>query len=151
MIAIPAIDIRDGACVQLVGGSYADERVRIADPIAVARRFSDAGFKSLHVVDLDAATEGGSNAALVDELLASRTAEVQVGGGVAPRASSSGLARSRSPTGSTGSRTVGRARSSRRSMSATASPPPTGGRSRAGPMCATSFAGSTRCRSPPCS
>ena len=26
MIAIPAIDLREGACVQLVGGSYADER-----------------------------------------------------------------------------------------------------------------------------
>ena len=28
MIAIPAIDLREGACVQLVGGSYQDERVR---------------------------------------------------------------------------------------------------------------------------
>src|SRR5688500_20405535 len=28
MIAIPAIDLRDGACVQLVGGSYSDERLR---------------------------------------------------------------------------------------------------------------------------
>ena len=31
MQVIPAIDLRGGACVQLVGGSYADERVRIAD------------------------------------------------------------------------------------------------------------------------
>ena len=69
MIAIPAIDLRDGACVQLVGGSYDDERVRIADPLAVARDWSSAGFTSLHVVDLDAATGGGSNAALVDQLL----------------------------------------------------------------------------------
>ena len=30
MIAIPAVDVREGACVQLVGGDYADERVRIA-------------------------------------------------------------------------------------------------------------------------
>ena len=36
MQVIPAIDLRDGACVQLVGGSYADERVRIANPVAVA-------------------------------------------------------------------------------------------------------------------
>ena len=33
MIAIPAIDLRDGACVQLVGGSYAEERIRLDDPI----------------------------------------------------------------------------------------------------------------------
>ena len=36
MIAIPAVDLRDGACVQLVGGSYDHERVRISDPVAVA-------------------------------------------------------------------------------------------------------------------
>ncbi|HYR55012.1 MAG TPA: 1-(5-phosphoribosyl)-5-((5-phosphoribosylamino)methylideneamino)imidazole-4-carboxamide isomerase, partial [Myxococcaceae bacterium] len=30
MIAIPAIDLRDGACVQLVGGSYDAERVRLS-------------------------------------------------------------------------------------------------------------------------
>lgn len=82
MIAIPAIDIRDGACVQLVGGSYADERVRLADPLAVARRWSDAGFRHLHVVDLDAATGCGSNASVVEQLLARRIATVQVGGGV---------------------------------------------------------------------
>ena len=27
MLVIPAIDLREGACVQLVGGSYDDERV----------------------------------------------------------------------------------------------------------------------------
>ena len=34
MIAIPAVDLRDGACVQLVGGDYAEERVRLDDPSA---------------------------------------------------------------------------------------------------------------------
>jgi len=33
MIAIPAVDLREGACVQLVGGSYADERVHIESKI----------------------------------------------------------------------------------------------------------------------
>ncbi|MEO8798966.1 MAG: 1-(5-phosphoribosyl)-5-((5-phosphoribosylamino)methylideneamino)imidazole-4-carboxamide isomerase, partial [Polyangiaceae bacterium] len=28
MKVLPAIDLREGACVQLVGGSYDDERVR---------------------------------------------------------------------------------------------------------------------------
>ena len=82
MIVIPAVDLRDGACVQLVGGSYADERVREDDPLAVARRWSDAGFSHLHVVDLDAATGRGSNATIVADLLRDRTADVQVGGGV---------------------------------------------------------------------
>ena len=82
MIVIPAIDLRDGACVQLVGGSYERERVRLDDPAAVARRWYDDGFRRLHVVDLDAATERGSNATVVDRILATSNASVQVGGGV---------------------------------------------------------------------
>jgi phosphoribosylformimino-5-aminoimidazole carboxamide ribotide isomerase len=82
MQVIPAIDLRDGACVQLVGGSYADERVRIADPVAVAARWTGAGFKRLHVVDLDAATGRGSNKGTVKQLLAANGVRLQCGGGV---------------------------------------------------------------------
>lgn len=83
MIAIPAIDLRDGACVQLVGGAYETERVRLDDPLAVARRWRDAGFRELHVVDLDAATGRGCNDTVVERLLAERDeVTVQVGGGV---------------------------------------------------------------------
>ena len=82
MIAIPAVDLRDGACVQLVGGSYAHERVRLADPVGVARQWVELGFRMLHVVDLDAATGRGTNASLVSELIAECGAAVQVGGGV---------------------------------------------------------------------
>ena len=56
MIAIPAVDLREGACVQLVGGDFSNERVRLADPVAVAREWTRYGFRRLHVVDLDAAT-----------------------------------------------------------------------------------------------
>jgi phosphoribosylformimino-5-aminoimidazole carboxamide ribotide isomerase len=76
------VDLREGACVQLVGGSYAEERVRIADPLAAARKWQEAGFGELHVVDLDAATGRGSNQAQVDALLALPGLSVQVGGGV---------------------------------------------------------------------
>jgi phosphoribosylformimino-5-aminoimidazole carboxamide ribotide isomerase len=82
MIAIPAVDLRDGACVQLVGGSYEHERVRIDDPREVARNWAELGFHRLHLVDLDAATGRGSNKELVTELLRDRKASVQVGGGV---------------------------------------------------------------------
>lgn len=82
MIAIPAVDIRDGACVQLVGGSYAAERIRLDDPPAVAREWIRLGFRRLHVVDLDAATGAGSNQGSVDAILRERTGPVQVGGGV---------------------------------------------------------------------
>lgn len=82
MIVIPAIDLREGACVQLVGGSYADERVRRDDPLEVAREWANHGFQRLHVVDLDAATGRGSNRAVVRGILDSADVPVQVGGGV---------------------------------------------------------------------
>ena len=82
MQVIPAIDLREGACVQLVGGSYAAERIRIADPVAVAQRWVRLGFSRLHVVDLDAATGRGSNRAIVREILNVTNAKVQCGGGV---------------------------------------------------------------------
>ena len=82
MIAIPAIDLREGACVQLVGGRYDAERVRRPDPVAVARDFANAGFAWLHVVDLDAATGVGDNRSAVRDILNATTACAQVGGGV---------------------------------------------------------------------
>ena len=82
MIAIPAVDLRDGACVQLVGGSFAEERVRIENPVDVARSWDHYGFRRLHVVDLDAATGRGSNIAVVRSLLFDSGVPIQVGGGV---------------------------------------------------------------------
>jgi phosphoribosylformimino-5-aminoimidazole carboxamide ribotide isomerase len=82
MIAIPAVDLRDGACVQLVGGSYDAEKIRLEDPPSVARSWEQFGFKRLHVVDLDAATGNGSNASVVREILRTSGMDVQVGGGI---------------------------------------------------------------------
>ena len=82
MIAIPAVDLRGGACVQLVGGSYEHERVRLDDPLGVARSWTSFGFRRLHIVDLDAATGRGSNEDVVRDILRERTMDVQVGGGV---------------------------------------------------------------------
>jgi phosphoribosylformimino-5-aminoimidazole carboxamide ribotide isomerase len=82
VLVMPAIDLREGACVQLVGGSYAEERVREPDPVRVAARWRDAGFTRLHVVDLDAATGVGRNDAVVRSLLGVEGLDVQVGGGL---------------------------------------------------------------------
>jgi phosphoribosylformimino-5-aminoimidazole carboxamide ribotide isomerase len=82
MIAIPAVDLRGGACVQLVGGSYAQEKVRLENPLEVARSWERYGFERLHVVDLDAATGQGSNLELVRTIIADAGLAVQVGGGV---------------------------------------------------------------------
>ena len=85
MIVIPAIDLRDGACVQLVGGEYAAERVRLPDPVAVALDWEKQGFQALHIVDLDAATGRGNNRKVIELLLDRTDLTVQVGGGVRDR------------------------------------------------------------------
>ena len=82
MLAIPAVDIRDGQCVQLVGGDYQQEVVRLDDPSQVARQWANAGFTRLHVVDLDAATGRGENYGVVRDVLGATSLPVQVGGGV---------------------------------------------------------------------
>jgi phosphoribosylformimino-5-aminoimidazole carboxamide ribotide isomerase len=69
--------------VQLVGGEYDAERVRLDDPLGVAREWARFGFRRLHVVDLDAATGRGSNAHVVEEIVRyGNFDDVQVGGGV---------------------------------------------------------------------
>ncbi len=82
MIVIPAVDLREGRCVQLVGGSYEREIVSLNDPVAAAERWDYEGFESLHVVDLDAATGRGANTVAIQRIIDATTAEVQVGGGV---------------------------------------------------------------------
>lgn len=82
MIVYPAIDIRRGAAVQLVGGRIEEQRVTLPDPLGVARSWISAGFRALHVVDLDAALGTGQNRALIGELIAAAEVPVQVGGGV---------------------------------------------------------------------
>jgi phosphoribosylformimino-5-aminoimidazole carboxamide ribotide isomerase len=82
MRVFPAIDLRGGACVQLVGGEPDAEKIRLPDPMEVARRWKDAGFQGLHLVDLDAALGTGSNAEDVTAILEETTLETEVGGGV---------------------------------------------------------------------
>ncbi len=55
---MPAIDLRGGRVVRLRQGDFARETTYSDDPVEVARRFVDAGARSLHVVDLDGARTG---------------------------------------------------------------------------------------------
>jgi phosphoribosylformimino-5-aminoimidazole carboxamide ribotide isomerase len=82
MIAVPAVDLREGRCVQLVGGRPEEERVSLPDPPSVAGDWRRKGFDALHVVDLDAALGLGSNRHLLGEIVSSFGAAVQVGGGI---------------------------------------------------------------------
>ena len=82
MIVIPSLDLRRGACVQLVGGQLEAERVHLDDPVAVARGWASLGFRQLHLIDLDAAFGDGDHATVIEEILREVPIDVQVGGGV---------------------------------------------------------------------
>lgn len=86
MILYPAIDLKDGACVRLVRGEMASATVFNQDPAAQARRFADAGFVWLHVVDLNGAFAGHSvNGAAVKAIRAAIDVPIQLGGGIRDR------------------------------------------------------------------
>ncbi|MEO1311815.1 MAG: 1-(5-phosphoribosyl)-5-[(5-phosphoribosylamino)methylideneamino]imidazole-4-carboxamide isomerase [Pseudomonadota bacterium] len=79
----PAIDLKGGACVRLLKGEFDAATTYNDDPADQARRFAEAGFTKLHVVDLDGALAGDArNADAVSAILETTDADVQVGGGV---------------------------------------------------------------------
>ncbi len=80
---IPAIDIIGGKCVRLSQGDYSRVTEYNDDPLAVARRFEEAGFRRLHLVDLDGAKAGNVTNLKVLEAIASATSlSIDFGGGI---------------------------------------------------------------------
>jgi len=83
MLILPAIDLRGGQCVRLQQGDYDRETVFDEDPVAVARRFEDAGARWLHLVDLDGAREGEPrNLDPVTRVVQAVRIHVELGGGI---------------------------------------------------------------------
>lgn len=83
MEIIPAIDLKDGRCVRLYQGDFAQMTVYADDPVAVARAWQAQGATRLHLVDLDGARAGRPQN--VDAVLAITQAvqiPVQLGGGL---------------------------------------------------------------------
>lgn len=80
--AVPAVDLKGGRCVQLVGGRPEDERVSLPDPLEVAAGWVEKGFRTLHIVDLDAALGTGDHRELIGTLARDLPVDLQVGGGI---------------------------------------------------------------------
>ena len=81
---VPAVDVQDGAVVQLVGGERGTG-TRYGDPVAAAERWIEAGAETLHLVDLDGAFEGERvNAAAIEAVVETVPdgVDLQLGGGV---------------------------------------------------------------------
>jgi phosphoribosylformimino-5-aminoimidazole carboxamide ribotide isomerase len=88
---VPAVDMQDGEVVQLVQGERGTE-TRYGDPVDAARRWVDAGARTLHLVDLDGAFEGErANAAAVEAVVDAVDVPIQLGGGIRTVADAVGL------------------------------------------------------------
>ncbi|HSE93574.1 MAG TPA: 1-(5-phosphoribosyl)-5-[(5-phosphoribosylamino)methylideneamino]imidazole-4-carboxamide isomerase [Methylomirabilota bacterium] len=84
MIVVPAVDLKAGRCVRLRQGRADQETVFSDDPVAMARRWAEAGAARLHVVDLDGAFMGAPRQTAVIAKIAAAVAPVPVeaGGGL---------------------------------------------------------------------
>ncbi len=83
MKIIPAIDIYQGKCVFLKQGKFSEQTVYSDSPTDVAKSFVEAGFPSLHIVDLDGAKNGQvTNWKSIEEILAVPGIRAEIGGGV---------------------------------------------------------------------
>jgi phosphoribosylformimino-5-aminoimidazole carboxamide ribotide isomerase len=83
LILYPAIDLKDGQCVRVLHGDLSTATVFNSDPGAQARAFVEAGFRWVHVVDLNGAVQGRAvNAAAVEMILSAVPIPVQLGGGI---------------------------------------------------------------------
>lgn len=84
MLVIPAIDLKNGACVRLLQGRKSEVTVYNDNPVEVAKQFASAGAEMIHVVDLDGAfNEAGSpNRAVVRKIVETVDVPVEFGGGI---------------------------------------------------------------------
>ncbi len=87
MILYPAIDLKDGEAVRLLRGEMDQATVFNRDPVDQARKFQEAGFEWLHLVDLNGAFAGKPvNAPAVEAILKATALPAQLGGGIRDRA-----------------------------------------------------------------
>ena len=84
MLIIPAIDLKDGACVRLKQGVMDDSTVYGDDPVQMASRWVAAGTRRLHLVDLNGAFDGKpvNGEAVTSIARAYPDLPIQIGGGI---------------------------------------------------------------------
>jgi phosphoribosylformimino-5-aminoimidazole carboxamide ribotide isomerase len=84
MLIIPAIDLKDGACVRLRQGRMEDSTVFSDDPVSMAAKWVEGGCRRLHLVDLNGAFEGQPVNGDVVTAIARRypNLPIQIGGGI---------------------------------------------------------------------
>lgn len=84
MILMPSIDLEAGRAVKRVRG-VKNTGLKLGDPVAIAQRFAEEGFRWVHVVDLDGAEKGSpsdENLKVVEKISRELGLSIQFGGGI---------------------------------------------------------------------
>ena len=82
MNIFPAIDIIEGKCVRLTKGVLSDKTIYENSPVEMAKIYQDAGFSTIHVVDLDATLGKGNNNQALDLIRKKIDIKIEVAGGI---------------------------------------------------------------------
>lgn len=82
MQIMPAVDIKNGKCVQLVQGKPGSEQVIIDNPEEVAKKWEDIGAEVIHLIDLDGTIDGKNNIELIKKIYDNVNVPIQLGGGI---------------------------------------------------------------------
>jgi len=82
MNIFPAIDIIDGKCVRLSKGVEQNKIIYQKSPVDMAKIYQDAGFKTIHVVDLDSTLGNGNNNHVLKDIRRSTDIKIEVAGGI---------------------------------------------------------------------
>ena len=82
MNIFPAIDIIEGKCVRLSKGVLSNKTIYENSPIEMAKIYQDAGFNTIHVVDLDATLGTGNNNQVLDLIRKKIDIKIEVAGGI---------------------------------------------------------------------
>ncbi|MDR2255131.1 MAG: bifunctional 1-(5-phosphoribosyl)-5-((5-phosphoribosylamino)methylideneamino)imidazole-4-carboxamide isomerase/phosphoribosylanthranilate isomerase PriA [Arthrobacter sp.] len=86
LVLFPAVDIADGQAVRLVQGEAGSE-TGYGDPFDAAAKWQEAGAEWIHVVDLDAAFDRGSNVEVLRRIATELHLKVELSGGIRDDAS----------------------------------------------------------------
>jgi phosphoribosylformimino-5-aminoimidazole carboxamide ribotide isomerase len=80
---IPALDLKGGKCVQLVGGDPTKKLIERENPVEIATHWEDEGASRLHLIDLDGAIGGARlNEPIARKILKEIEIPIQFGGGI---------------------------------------------------------------------
>ncbi len=82
MKIIPAIDIMNGQVVRLYKGDPTQKTIYSDNPIEIAKKWEKNGADMLHIVDLDATLEMGTNLSIIKKIIENVSIPVEVAGGL---------------------------------------------------------------------